>query len=105
MITYRTLVTDQAKLDLYNIDEYISVELLAPNSAQKILNSIERKINSLKIFPERGALYDKEPWRSKEVRIVQIKHYKIVFKIDKKAHTVTILHIIYAKRDIDALMK
>ncbi len=104
MITYHTLVTDQAKLDLYNIDEYISVELLAPHSAQKILGSIERKINSLRVFPERGVLYDKEPWHSKGVRVVQVKHYKIVFQIDKKARSVTILHIIYAKRDLDALM-
>lgn len=104
MTTYHVLVTTQAAIDLQNIDDYISNELLAPTSAIKIISSIKRKIRALSLFPERGAAYRKEPWLSRGTRIVQVKNYKILFMVNKRDKTVTVLHISYSRRDIDKLL-
>ena len=105
MIRYKVFTTAQADLDILNIEDYISTELLMPASAEKIIRALERKVQSLSIIPDRGNLYEKEPWRSRGVRIVQVRHYKIIYYIDKAKKTVTILHVAYARQDIDRLLK
>ena len=104
MIAYHVVTTTQADIDLLNIDDYISTNLLAPMSAKKILGKIERKIASLALAPERGTRYEKEPWFSRNVRIVQVAHYKIIFQVDRSSKTVTILHVAYARRDLDRVL-
>lgn len=104
MIMYRITLTTQAEIDLLGIDDYISNELLAPASARKIISAIERKIKSLQTFPERCSRYEHEPWLSRGIRITRAKHYSILFRIDKNAKTVTVLHISYARRNLDQVL-
>lgn len=104
MTTYDILTTDQAEIDIQNIDDYISTELLLPDSALNIVRAIRRKINSLSIFPERGTIYKKDGWKDSKVRLVKVKNYVVLFIVDKKARTVIILHVAYSKQDLDKLL-
>lgn len=104
-IKYHIHSTTQAKIDLQNIDDYISNELLVPASAIKIISSIKRKIKALSLFPESsGVLYGKEKWRQRSVRTAHVKNYTIVYHVNKRTHIVTILHVSYSRRDIEKLL-
>ena len=54
-MTYRIEVTNDARNDLRQIREYISVELGNENSASRTVGSIVKSIGSLRAMPEIGA--------------------------------------------------
>ena len=105
MTPYKVLTTHQSGNDIRGIDDYISTELLMPASASKIVKEIKKRIQSLKFIPERGARYPNEPWFSRNVRTTHVKNYLIIYRVDKRRRKVTILNVVYSRRDIDAVLK
>lgn len=54
----------RARQDLRNIYEYISYDLLVPETATRQTRRIMKEIRSLDEMPIRHRLYDDEPWHS-----------------------------------------
>ena len=98
---YKVIITEQADEDLRGIYEYIAFELLSPDNAAGQLIRLEEGITSLNEFPEKFRLYEKEPWRSKGLRVAPVDNYQIFYISNKIKHTVTVVRVIYAGRDID----
>jgi len=62
---------------------------------------LEKGIASLHQMPERFRVYDKEPWRSRNLRIMLVDNYLIFYIPDHDKKTVTVLRVMYGGRSIE----
>ena len=100
-MTYAVRLTGQARLDLKMICDYISNTLMAPAIAKKQYLRIETSIYSLDQMPERFRRYEKEPWQSRNLRIMPIDNYLVFYTVDKNNQIVTAIRIMYSARNIE----
>ena len=94
-------VSEQADRDLREIFEYIAFELQSPENVIGQLNRLEEQILSLDAMPKRYRKYEKEPWKSRELHILSVDNYVILYIPNSDKKVVTILRVMYAGRDID----
>jgi toxin ParE1/3/4 len=52
-------------------------------------------------MPERFRRYDKEPWRSRNLRIMLVDNYNVFYIVDNSEQKVTVIRIIYGRRNIE----
>ena len=102
---YEVEVSEQADRDLRGIFEYIAFELQSPKNAGGQLDRLEKQILSLDTMPERYRKYEKEPWKTRGLRILPVDNYVILYIPDSNKKVVTILRVMYAGRDIDNQLK
>lgn len=100
-MSYEIRMTPQAQDDLRSIFEYIAFTLQSPQNAAGQLDRLEESIDSLEQMPERFRMYDKEPWRSRNLRIMPVDHYLVFYIPNREEETVTVIRVIYGGRDID----
>ena len=98
---YEVITTDQAEADLRGIYEYIAFELLSQDNAAGQLDRLEKHIVGLEEFPEKFRPYEKEPWRSRGLRVLPVDNYLVFYIPNKDAGTVTGIRVMYAGRDVD----
>ena len=98
---YEVEVSEQADSDLREIFEYIAFELQSPENASGQIDRLEDQILSLHTMPERYRKYEKEPWKSRGLRILPVDNYVVLYILDSDKKVVTILRVMYAGRDID----
>lgn len=98
---YKVEISDQADSDLRGIFEYITFELQSIENASVQLSRLEKSILSLDRMPERYQIYDKEPWKSRGLRVLPVDHYIVLYVVDHDDQIVTILRIMYVRRDRD----
>ena len=98
---YEVEVSQQADSDLREIFEYIAFELQSPKNASGQLDRLEKQILSLNTMPERYRRYEKEPWKSRGLRVLPVDNYVVLYIPDSDKKVVTILRVMYAGRDID----
>ena len=103
-MTYDVVLAEQAEADLKGIFEYIAFELLAPENAAGQLDRIEEIILSLADYPERFRLYEREPWKSRNMRVVPVDNYVIFYIPDTDNAVVTVIRVMYSGRDVDKLL-
>jgi len=72
---YQIKISKQANTDLRDIYEYIAFTLLSPENATKLLNTLEKKIQSLENFPKRFKLYHDELWHDQELRVMPVNNF------------------------------
>jgi addiction module toxin, relE/stbE family len=101
MIIYEVVTTEQAESDLRGIYEYIAFELLSPENAARQLDRLEENILGLETFPEKFRGYEKEPWKSRGLRVMPVDNYLVFYISDKEAETVTVIRVMYDGRDVD----
>ena len=97
---YEIEVSEQADSDLRGIFEYLAFELQALENASGQLDRLEEQILSLDTIPERYRKYEKEPWKSRGLRVLPVDNYVILYIPDSDKKVVTILRVMYAGRDI-----
>ena len=102
---YKVVTTAQAVADLRAIFEYIAYKLLAGENAIKQLDRLEEAILSLDEMPERYRLYNKEPWKERNLRIMSVDNYLVFYIPQNEEKTVTVIRVMYGRRDIDAQLK
>ena len=98
---YEVEVSEQADRDLREIFEYIAFELQSPENAIGQLDRLEEQILSLDAMPKRYRKYEKEPWKSRGLRVLPVDNYVVLYIPDSDKKVVTILRVMYAGRDID----
>ncbi len=96
---YKVRATELAENDLRDISRYISVELLVPVTADRIVESIQQAVLGLSHMPHRHPLVDDERLAELGYRKLHIKNYIAFFIIDEEAKTVYVERILYARRD------
>ena len=93
MAQFRVRLTERAEEDLIEI--HSAIEKLNPQSADRILLQIERRLNALAEMPERGF---RRPHISEDLRIVVEGEYLVFYKI--KSAYVQIVRIVYGRRNL-----
>lgn len=96
---YEVIVTPDAENDLWNIKDYITNELLSPETASEYVETIKTAILDLDNMPQKFALVDFEPWRSLGLRHLNVKNYIVYYFIRDDLNSVFIANVIYNKRD------
>ena len=98
---YEVELSEQADSDLRGIFEYIAFELQSPENASGQLDRLEEQILSLDTMPGRYRKYEKEPWKSRGLRVLPVDNYVVLYIPDSDKKVVTILRVMYTGRDID----
>lgn len=95
---YQVFTTEKAEEDLNSIADYLIYKLLAGETALKQIDRIEQAVMSLEEMPERYRIYDKE----RGIRVISVDNYLVFYIIDNDNKTVTVISIMYGKRDIES---
>ena len=98
---YDVRVAKQARHDMKMVYEYIADVLLEPVTAEKQYTRIENAIYTLDHMPERFRQYEKEPWRSRNLRIMPVDNYLVFYLVDNKKRTATVIRVMYGRRNIE----
>ena len=101
-MSYQVTLTPEANHDLREIYRYIAVELQSEKNANGQLNRLEENILKLDEMPERFRIYDREPWRSRNLRVMPVDHYLVFYIPDHQSQIVTVVRVMYGGRDIEA---
>ena len=98
---YKVDISDEAKIDLHGIYKYIAFKLLSPENAVEQIRRLQKSILSLNEMPKRFRLYDREPWKSRGLRVVPVDNYIVFYIPNDEKKVVTVIRIMYSGRDID----
>lgn len=98
---YDILYSEQSRTDLIEIYEYIAFQLMEPQIAANIYQSITSSIRLLERLPLRNALIDHEPWHSKGLRKMPVKNYLVFYTVDDAKNMIQIIRILYGARNIE----
>jgi len=99
MNEYTVKITRQAQIQLEEIARYIAFVLREPQTALRLLDSLEAEIASLSRFPGRAALTEEEPWHSQGIHKLSVKNYLVYFWIDEDHRRVQVTAVIHGSRD------
>jgi len=102
---YTIKITKIAEEDLLEVIQYISEKLKSPIAASKLLDLIEQKMIILEDSPFSCKLIDDEYFQKREIRFLQVKNYLIFFRINNDMKEVSIIRILYARRDWINILK
>ena len=89
----------KARLDLENIFLYISVELVNPESAFRLIERFEQKFSSICMFPKANAIISNPRLNNNCLRKSVVDNFLIVYFYDEEKDLVNIVRVIYAKKD------
>lgn len=101
---YNVIYSPVAVEDITAIYAYISFELKAPETATNQTNRIRQGIKELRLFPNRHAHVDWEPWSSMGMRKMPIDNYTVYYLTNAEKHTVTIVRIFYGGRNVEDII-
>jgi len=82
-MAYKVLLETTAVLDLRGIFAYIKDVLKQPETAKRILVSIEAQIMTLDQMPARHSIVRDEPYATLGVRILPVENYTAFYVIDE----------------------
>jgi len=99
MSKYNIEITEPAEKDLYEIGAYVSKELLEPETAKKVISKIAKGVYTLEDMPLRNALVSDERLAYKGIRKIIVDNYLILYIVNEDTKTVTIIRILYCKRN------
>ncbi len=92
-------ITEPAEKDLYEIGRYIATELLEPAIAKKVVGKIGDAILTLEALPLRNSLVSDERLSKIGIRKILIDNYIVFYVVSEEYKTVTIIRILYGRRD------
>ena len=101
-MTYTIELSEQAQADLRGIFEYIALDLQSKDNALSQLRRLRKEIYSLDQFPERYRLWNAEPWHSRNLRIMPVDSYLVLYLTDVTNRAVQIMRVLYGGQDIAA---
>ena len=101
-MSYNVLLTNDAAQDLDDIYEHIYLND-SPGKAEYVFKQIEKAIDNLTTFPERGSYPNElKNLGIKQYREVYFKPYRLIYQIQKE--TVYIMLITDGRRDMQTLL-
>ena len=98
---YEIRLTTKAENDLRGIFFFFSFDLQSVQNAAGQLDRLEQGIESLDQMPERFRTYEKEPWYSRNLRVMPVDNYLVFYIPNHEKQTVTVIRVMYGGRDVD----
>ena len=86
-MTYKYIIrqTTSFEIELENIYRYLAFTLKEPNTAEKYLNMIIKRIYSLQYFPERYSKIHNS--KNRILRKMPINNYLIIYEVDNNTRS------------------
>lgn len=94
-----------AKNDMLEIIKYISDELKNPVAASKLAENFISSAEKICDFPYSNKVYTPIKPLGLEYRRIIVEHYLMFYTVNEDAKTVTIMRVLYAKRNISEQIK
>ena len=104
-MTYKIRTIKSAQNEIREIYRYIANDLQNPAAAVKRITLIDKKIQSLKESPDRFPLVQDGYLASKGFRMIIAKNHLIFFVIREEIRTVSVMRVLYARRDWLRILK
>ena len=102
---YSYRFTEKATQDLDEILHYITFEICSPQAAQNLAKKIFERIDTVRLFPESGALVVNEFVNNKSIRKIVVDNYIVYYTASNENKEIVIVRIVYAKRNLDEIMR
>ncbi|WP_443660950.1 type II toxin-antitoxin system RelE/ParE family toxin [Clostridium algidicarnis] len=99
MSMYDIQITEPSEKDLYEIGAYISKELLESEIAKKVISEIAKGVNSLEDMLLRNSLVADDRLAYEGIRKIMVDNYIVFYIVTDESKTVTIIRILYSRRD------
>ena len=100
-MAFRVEFSEHADVDLDDILLYISDELCAPQAAERFYLAVFDKLDFLCENPYMYPLHHNETLKAKGFRFIVISNYLLFYIINDIKNIVTIIRILYGKRDFN----
>jgi addiction module RelE/StbE family toxin len=100
MAKYRVDVSGPAENAPRNIVRYISLQLSAPETALKMLESIEEAISKLYGTPKIHPLVNDDRLSQLGYRKLIVKNYIVFYKVDETNMVVDVERVLHARRGV-----
>lgn len=104
MAGYRIDITGPAKTDIREIARYIANELKEPEIAENHVDQILEGIFSLEDMPARAATVRDDLLAAEGVRGIRIRNYTVFFRIDESRKVITVIRVMYMRRNWQDLL-
>ena len=101
---YKLVYLPSARQDMIEIMRYISLQLKNPSAAHRLANKLIEAGESILGFPYSNPAYVPIRPLKREYRKLLVQNYLMLYRVDEEKKLVTIVRVIYAKRDYDLLM-
>ena len=101
---YKVQFLPVAKNDLTEIAGYIALELGMPDAASRLAEKIVSSTERLSEFPYSCPVYSPIRPLKHEYRRLKVENYLLFYCVSENEKTVTVMRIIYAKRDLERLL-
>lgn len=99
MNKYSIEITEPAEHDLKEIVRYIALELRDSIAAQNVIGRISGAIYDLVEMPLRNPLVSDEKLSLQGIRKIIIDNYLVFYVVTEGNRTVTIIRVLYSRRD------
>lgn len=99
MSSYSVDLTQNAASDIREIYAYIRLQLLEPETAAHQRGRIKKAILGLASLPKRYALVSDGQLKEQGIRFFPVDNYLIFYVINEQEHKVTVLRVLYPRRD------
>lgn len=99
MESYKVFMSESAVRDLNSLSSYIAFDLKDPSAAKKLVKKIKDVILSLDKLPLRHNLVSDEYFAAQGLRKILVDNYVIFYIVAEKDKNVTIVRILYGRRD------
>ena len=100
---YHLNYTQLARDDMFEILMYISDELDAPKSAERILGKIESDLSRLRENPYSASAAHDGYLASQSFRILVTGKYLALYKVDDEDRNVIVYRVVYGRRNLEWL--
>lgn len=104
MKRYRILMTEPAADDLQQIIDYIAKELREPVTARSLAGRIKEAVLSLAGMPARHTPVTDEHLAAQGIRKLPVENYIVFYVVSEMDKTVTVIRILYGRREWKPLL-
>ena len=93
---YKIVFTNDSINEMDSIYQYISQKLFASNSSKRLMNKVDKTIQTLKYMPRAYSVVKIHPELELEYRRIVINKYIIIYTIAEEEKKVYITHMYYS---------
>ncbi|MBQ7170175.1 MAG: type II toxin-antitoxin system RelE/ParE family toxin [Synergistaceae bacterium] len=101
--TFSVVLTFRARKDMDNICIYMAERLSNPAAASRFSDGVTSSAKSLSSFPKRYRVRKKNR-KGQEIRYMPFGNFVIMYYVDDASLTVNVIRVVYAGRNIDAMI-
>lgn len=102
---YTVQFTGKSEEDLFSILKYITNILKSPTAAKNLLYEIQSKVKILETSPYCCQLVKNQYLSQKGIRFLVVKNYMVFYTINEDEKTVSVLRILYGRRDWKSILE